>query len=102
MVIKIEQMPKRKITPFARLFIALIIIVPLAFFGASYINGEDPMENLKQLTGSEEKVERVEQPTPSSTEPAAELESKVEELQKVLRERDKEIEQLRQQLEDCE
>jgi len=88
-------------TPFARLFIALIIIVPLAFFGASYINGEDPMQNIRQLAGSEEKVERTKQPSTANSAPAAELESKVEELQQTLGERDKEIEELRKQLEAC-
>jgi len=42
---------KRKITPFGRFVLMLIVVVPLSFFVASYINGEDPIENLKDLPG---------------------------------------------------
>lgn len=38
-------------TGFSRLLLFLIFILPLAFFGASYINGEDPMQKLKDITG---------------------------------------------------
>lgn len=40
---------KLRLTNFARFFIFLVIIIPAAFFGASYINGEDPKENLDKL-----------------------------------------------------
>lgn len=47
-------MAKRKsLTGFARLIIALIILVPSAFIGASYINGEDPVQNFKEVMGWE-------------------------------------------------
>lgn len=44
-------MAKTKMTGFARLLIFLIFVLPLAFFGASYINGEDPMQKFKDFTG---------------------------------------------------
>ncbi|MEM7572019.1 MAG: hypothetical protein AAF433_03920 [Bacteroidota bacterium] len=44
---------RKKITGFARLIIALLIIVPGAFIGASYINGEDPVQKFKELAGWE-------------------------------------------------
>mgnify|MGYP000580434294 CR=1 FL=1 len=44
---------KVRLTGFARLFIALIFIVPIAFLGASYINGTDPMTTLKDAFGME-------------------------------------------------
>lgn len=40
-------------TGFSRLLLFLIFILPLAFFGASYINGEDPVQKLKDVTGWE-------------------------------------------------
>lgn len=42
---------RTKLTPFARLFIFLIIFLPLAYFGAAYYNGEDPVAKLKELVG---------------------------------------------------
>ncbi len=42
-------------TPFARLFLLLLVLVPAAFIVASYVNGEDPIANIKQMVGLEEK-----------------------------------------------
>ncbi len=44
---------KRKMTGFARLLLALIIIVPGAYIGASYMSGEDGIENVKKIIGLE-------------------------------------------------
>ena len=40
---------KLKMTGFARFFIVMLILAPLAYMGASYANGEDGIENLKNL-----------------------------------------------------
>lgn len=40
---------KFKMTGFARFFIFLIILLPLAYMGASYYHGEDGIQNLKNL-----------------------------------------------------
>ena len=40
---------RTKLTPFARLFLFLIIILPLAYGGASYMKGEDPIANVKEM-----------------------------------------------------
>lgn len=40
----------------------LIIVTPLAYLGASYINGEDGIENLKNLFKGELTTEEVMQP----------------------------------------
>ena len=47
-------------TPFARFFIVMLIIVPLAYFGASWYNGEDPL-NVRQYLGldGQPKTEQV-------------------------------------------
>ncbi len=51
---------KFKLTGFARLFIFLIFLAPIAYIGASYYNGEDGIENIKNLFGiGEEKVEQT-------------------------------------------
>jgi cell division protein FtsB len=45
-------MSKRlKMTPFARFFLVMIVLAPLAYIGASYYNGEDGIQNLKNLLG---------------------------------------------------
>ena len=54
-VTKQRDMAKTKITGFARLLIFLIFMLPLAFFGASYINGEDPIQQIKEFTNWETK-----------------------------------------------
>ncbi len=40
---------KFKLTGFARFFLVMIILAPLAYVGASYANGEDGIENFKNL-----------------------------------------------------
>jgi len=42
---------KLKLTGFARFLIAMVFIIPLAYIGASYYNGEDGVENIKNLIG---------------------------------------------------
>lgn len=40
-----------KTTPFARFLVALLFIVPLAYIGASFYNGEDPIQQIKDKLG---------------------------------------------------
>lgn len=57
---------KLRITGFARFLMAMIFIVPAAYIGASYINGEDGIENIKQLFNpNEEPTTQVQQPEPT-------------------------------------
>jgi hypothetical protein len=48
---------RRKLTVFSRFLIVLVILLPLAYIGASLLNGEDPIENVenfwKTITGEE-------------------------------------------------
>ena len=39
--------PRTRMTPFARLLLFLLVFLPLAYFGAAYYNGEDPLANIK-------------------------------------------------------
>ena len=45
---------KLKLTGLARFIIVMAILAPLAFVGASYYNGQDGIQNLKELIGIEE------------------------------------------------
>ena len=40
---------KFKLTGFARFLLVMIVLAPVAFIGASFYNGEDGIENLKQI-----------------------------------------------------
>lgn len=44
-------MARTKLTAFSRLLIFLVIFLPLAYIGASYYNGEDPIGNIKGWLG---------------------------------------------------
>ncbi len=46
-------MAKLKMTGFARLLIAMIFIVPVAYLGATFINGGEGLEDLKEMLGME-------------------------------------------------
>lgn len=43
---------KYKSTGCARIFLVLIIVAPIAFFVASYINGSDPIETIREWWSS--------------------------------------------------
>lgn len=101
-------MPRRKVTPFARFLLAMIIIIPLAFAGASYINGEDPIQNFKQLVGMEQTAEQPQTdqaPAPqeetTTASSAEELKRENERLRKELEQRDQAIKDLQKELEAC-
>ncbi len=49
-----------KTTAFTRFLLMLIIVGPLAYLGASYYNGQDPIANLKKLFGSGETTVQAE------------------------------------------
>jgi predicted RNase H-like nuclease (RuvC/YqgF family) len=51
---------KARLTVFSRFLIMMLIVGPLAFFGASYYNGEDGVQNLKDLFNKgKEKIENT-------------------------------------------
>ena len=70
-----------KLTGFARFLLVMVILAPLAFIGASYYNGEDGLENFKNLfkgkfsNGTTEEIAPKEEPKESiSTKPMSEIE----------------------------
>ncbi len=58
---------KYKTTGCARFFLALIIIAPIAFFGAAYINGENGFDKLKELVRWESKSNTMDNDNYSET-----------------------------------
>lgn len=45
---------KLRLTTFSRFLLVMLFLGPLAYFGASYYNGEDPVANIKKMIGIEE------------------------------------------------
>ena len=98
---------KPRITGFARFLIALVFIAPLAYLGASYANGEDGVENIKNMLGIGDGSSSTTTPRASSSadqgEEIADLEKEIKRLQKEnrklkdeLNEREEEIEALKE------
>lgn len=86
-------MPKRRMTPFARFFIVMLIVVPLAYFGASWYNGDDPL-GLRERVGLEE-------PSSTPTTVKADDESaSVESLELRIDQLEEQLKQCRQELQE--
>jgi cell division protein FtsB len=81
---------KYKMTGCARFFIVLIILAPLAYLGASYYNGENGIENIKNFLGIGK----------SSTDSARSdtYQNTSDDLQKRVKELEKENRQLRREV----
>jgi hypothetical protein len=52
---------KLKLTGFARFFIVMLFLVPIAYLGAAYYNGQDGIQNIKNLFGIDQKKPATEQ-----------------------------------------
>lgn len=66
---------KYKATGCARFFFVLIILAPLAYLGASYFNGEDGIQNIKDLIGIDDDSPQRDY-IPDDPEPATEKATK--------------------------
>jgi hypothetical protein len=89
-------MAKYKMTLFARFIIFLIIVIPVAYIIANYINGQDGIDQfLSFFRGNEDTTELVEQPSPPPTK-----EVSVGEKEMLQAKKDS-IDLLRKQLDEC-
>lgn len=84
-------MARRKMTPFGRFFIALLIIAPLAYVGASYYNGQDPLASLRNLFSNQ--TTNTTKYTPTTTTTGA-SDARVKELQREVDLLEKRVERL--------
>jgi len=75
-------MAKTKLTPFARLFLFLLVFIPLGYFGFKYMSGEGIIPEMKNSTKTQSK-------------PAATNQSQCDEL---LLLKDREIEVLKERI----
>jgi hypothetical protein len=64
--------PRFRVTGFARFLLMLVIVTPLAYLGASYINGEDGIENIRSLFRGDAKEQQETKPSDEeASSPAA-------------------------------
>lgn len=93
---------KTQLTPFARMLLFLVIFLPLAYVGAAYYNGEDPVAKVKEMVGGEKAPAKsttaAGKKTPSGTK-ASDVE--IADLLKENRELRKRIEELEKALQDA-
>lgn len=102
---------KVKTTGFARFFLIMIIVAPLAYIGASYYNGEDGIEKIKSLFKQGETTESAEgtnDDTPGGgglfggssnlSRQIEELRAENEELRERLSEQEGEIQELKREV----
>lgn len=107
-----------RLTVFARLLLVMLILVPAAWFGAAWLNEEDPIDSLRRWLGQDEAVVMVEeQPSepeaeqPPTPQPAtssvdvdslrranAALQQSIEELREELHFKNRLVEELRHEV----
>lgn len=80
---------RTKLTPFARLLLFLIFLVPLAYGGALYIQGKDPIAEVKGMMNG--KTSSSSSKSSSTYDPQQEIE-KLKKENRELKQRIKELE----------
>mgnify|MGYP001038809739 CR=1 FL=1 len=65
---------RTKLTPFARLLLFLIFLVPLAYGGALYLQGKDPIAEVKGMMGGEKSSSSSSKSSSSTYNPQQEIE----------------------------
>lgn len=94
---------RRKLTPFARLFIFLIFLAPIAYVGASYYKGEDGVQNIKNLVGLGDKGDQREKGflkgnNDAENEELLDAYKQIEDLKRKLRDKERTIQNLEDKL----
>jgi predicted RNase H-like nuclease (RuvC/YqgF family) len=101
-----------RLTGFARFFIVMLFVAPIAYLAASFYNDADGLENLKNLFQSKDKTTHTTDRYPSSPTDAGDV-AQLPELQQTIRklrddnlrlmetlqDKEQEIERLRREIE---
>ncbi|MDH3651512.1 MAG: hypothetical protein OEQ53_17650 [Saprospiraceae bacterium] len=88
---------KYKTTGCAKFFFVLIILAPLAYIGASYYNGQDGIQNVKNLLG----IGSSNDATSNNQDDTYDLDRQLSKLEKDVKYFEGEVERLRKELEAC-
>ncbi len=90
---------KIRLTLFARLLLVLLILLPAAWFGAAWLNEEDPIDSLRRWLGQDEPVVMVEeQPSQAEAEQPATPSADADSLRQVNADLRRQLEALREEL----
>jgi hypothetical protein len=95
---------KLKLTGFARFFLLMLILAPIAYIIASYANGEDGIQNIKRLIGIEQPAEQAPEnntrvPGPPEEKAAAEnMPDEIQALKDSLMEKEAQIQALQKEI----
>ena len=94
--------PRYKVTGCARFFLFFIIFVPVVYFGAAYLRGEDGMQKLKDFYHGIVGKKQISPDTNSDTyqlddvrKELDEARQEIRELKNIIKEQEKEIEKLK-------
>ena len=83
-----------RLTVFSRFILVLIILVPAAFIGASYLNNQDPFETVKSwIDGTPITSNNTEQIAPAPSTPTTDTNNDLATENQRLRERVQQLEQ---------
>jgi hypothetical protein len=98
--------PKYKVTGCARFFLFFIIFIPIVFFGAAYLRGENGVDELKKLyhrvtgrseTPSDTKTFNTEEEISELKKQLDEAQDKIRELESKVKEKEEEIKKLKEE-----
>ncbi|MEM1318687.1 MAG: hypothetical protein AAGG75_00455 [Bacteroidota bacterium] len=93
---------KLKVTGFTRFVLFIIVTAPLIYLGASYYNGQDGIQNIKELVGLSDSSSSSSTATTKEISVPDKESTKIKQLEREIESLKEENAQLRQQLEAAE
>ncbi|HMQ49625.1 MAG TPA: hypothetical protein PKA00_19180 [Saprospiraceae bacterium] len=95
-------MSKRmRMTPFARFFIVMLFLAPVAYIGASYYNGEDGIGNIKSWIDQVRHKSAAGSDESETVKALEAAEDKIADLERINSSLKDELKTLQKQLENC-
>ena len=88
---------KYKTTGCAKFFLMIVILAPLAYIGASYFNGQDGIENIKNLFGGSDSSKEIVEDRGQDED----LQNEIADLNKEIRNLRRDNDRLKSDLEAC-
>ena len=87
-----------KSTPFARFLLAMLFIAPMAYMGAAYYNGEDPIQLVKDKLGIDANTTEVEERANVNTDDTYDLRQEIENMKERINELELENSELKEKI----
>lgn len=99
-ILKSKMATKYKATGCTKFLLVLLILIPLSYFGARIITGEDPLANVYPLFQNEKESENDEEETLTEL-PQEEGDDKENKLSSRIQRLEVEVEKLKKELQSC-